>query len=126
MTGCLALRGVLAGTMVLVLTGADANGPVKFAPEEKIIAGMKVLIIAQADFRANDREGNRVQDYRTGDIAGFYFMTNVRIKGNDDPSIRLIDRNLAAADAAPLKAGAASGEYAKPDNPGITRIYFAP
>ena len=114
MTGCWALRGLFAGSIVLVLTGADANLPIRNAPEKKIIAALKVLFTAQIDFRANDREGNWVSDYWTGDIAGLYYMTSAGVKGNKDVPIRLIDPTLAAADAAPLQAGAASGEYAEP------------
>jgi hypothetical protein len=50
---------------------------------------MKVLTSAEADFRANDRDGNGVNDFWTGDIAGLY-------------KYGLIPRELAEADAAPL------------------------
>ena len=117
MTGTSALRGALSGALILVLTGAgvgaeDANGPVNYVPEKKVISALRVLATAQADFRANDRDGNRVQDYWTGDIAGLYYLTSAAVKGNKDAPIKLIAPELAAADAGPLKPGAAGGEYA--------------
>jgi hypothetical protein len=33
---------------------------------------IKMLSSAEADFRANDRDGNGVQDFWTGDVAGLY------------------------------------------------------
>lgn len=50
---------------------------------------LKTLASAQADFRANDRDGNGVNDFWTGDIAGLL-------------QHGLIPRELAAADARPL------------------------
>ncbi len=47
------------------------------------------LTSAEADFRQNDRDGNGIQDFWTGDISGLY-------------ALRLIPRELAEADAAPL------------------------
>ena len=72
---------------------------------------LKTFASAQADFRANDREGNRVNDFWTGDVAGLYCMTNVTTRGNEDLPIKLIELSAAAADAAPLEDGAAGGEY---------------
>lgn len=119
---------VLAWTLFLfTATGPavpDTGGPSRKAvPEKKVIAALKVLAYAMADFRANDRDGNRVQDFWTGDVAGLRYMTSACSKGNDDPPIRLIAADLAAADAAPLRAGDASGEYAAPDSPSRSGFY---
>jgi hypothetical protein len=62
---------------------------------------LKLLSAAEADFRANDRDWNRVNDFWTGDVAGLYYTRpNTSPVG---PEIQLIDRAIAEADAAPLK-----------------------
>ena len=59
--------------------------------------------MAEHDFRANDREGNRVNDFWTADIKGLYTLTNAAIIGNAggnvDSPIKLIELSLALADA---------------------------
>ncbi len=50
---------------------------------------IKTLASAEADFRANDRDGNGVQDFWTADVSGLYSIA------------RLIDREVAEADARP-------------------------
>jgi prepilin-type N-terminal cleavage/methylation domain-containing protein len=71
--------------------------------ERNASTSLKTICVAQHDFRANDREGNRVNDFWTADVKGLYTMTNAAIPGNAggtiDPPIRLIDLSLAAADA---------------------------
>jgi type II secretory pathway pseudopilin PulG len=66
-------------------------------------ASMKTLAVAEADFRANDREGNKLNDFWTGDVKGLYTLTNAAIPGNaggtTDPPIRLIELTVAAADS---------------------------
>jgi hypothetical protein len=62
---------------------------------------LKSITSAEAEFRANDRDGNQVNDYWTGDVAGLYYTRpNTSQVG---PEIRLIERTIAEADAAPLK-----------------------
>ncbi len=63
--------------------------------------------MAQADFRANDRDGNGVRDYWRADVSGLY---TVKTGGVGIPN-KLIDLSLAAADAQPVSAVA---EYANP------------
>lgn len=53
------------------------------------LIALTTLRSAQWDFRENDRDGNGVQDYWTGDIAGLY-------------RFGLIERGVAEADAHPL------------------------
>ena len=67
---------------------------------------MKVRMIsaAQADFRANDRDGNGLNDYWTGDVKSLYTLTSARMDGASkdstiDPPLKLIDLSIAAADA---------------------------
>jgi hypothetical protein len=57
--------------------------------ERNAATNMRALMSAEADFRANDRDRNGVNDFWTGDIAGLY-------------KYGLIERGLAEADVAPL------------------------
>ncbi|HEX7898579.1 MAG TPA: DUF2950 family protein [Planctomycetota bacterium] len=63
-------------------------------------AALKTLASASADFRGNDRDNNKVQDFWTGDVASFYYLTPV---GGTEP-IRLIEKGVADAD--PSRPGA--------------------
>src|SRR6188472_3044327 len=67
--------------------------------ERNAATSLKTVMVAEHDFRANDREGNRVNDFWTGDLKGLYTLTNAAIVGNAggtvDPPIRLIDLSLA-------------------------------
>ena len=64
---------------------------------------LKTLTSAEADFRANDRDGNKVADFWTGDVKGLYTMTSAAVLGNSnsttDPAIKLIELSIATADA---------------------------
>ncbi len=70
--------------------------------ERNASASLKTLATAQADFRANDRDNNKINDFWTGDVAGLYTLVPA---GGKDP-IKLIEVSVAAADAAPLNDGA--------------------
>ena len=59
--------------------------------EREASAALKQIASAEADFRSNDRDGNRVQDFWVGDVVGLYRYG------------RLIDLSLAEADARPLR-----------------------
>ena len=51
----------------------------------------------------NDRDWNHVSDFWTGDVKGLYTMTSAAVSGalggTSDPSIKLIELSIAAADA---------------------------
>ena len=55
--------------------------------------------MGQRDYRANDRDGNKIQDYWREDIAGLYVSNS---NGWASTPMRLIDISIAAADAAPV------------------------
>jgi hypothetical protein len=63
---------------------------------------LTTLASAEADFRGNDRDGNGVDDFWTGDVAGLYYLPAGQ--GATFPELRLIMRKLADADAMPLQA----------------------
>ena len=58
---------------------------------------LKTIASAQADFRANDRDGNQVADFWRGDITGLY-----TVKGTDGQPIKLIELSVTAADDRPV------------------------
>jgi type II secretory pathway pseudopilin PulG len=63
---------------------------------------LKTLVSAEADFRANDRDKNKVNDFWTADVKGLYTMTPAaELEKGDLPKhlpLQLIDRSVAAAD----------------------------
>lgn len=58
-------------------------------------ASLKTLTSAEADFRANDRDDNQVNDFWVGDVSQLYLM-----EARKEP-IKLIEMSVARADAAP-------------------------
>ena len=58
--------------------------------ERLVFTALKNLASAEADFRFNDRDGNRVNDYWTADLSELY-------------RVGLIERGVAEADARPLQ-----------------------
>jgi hypothetical protein len=84
---------------------------------------LKTLSSAEADFRANDRDWNHVNDFWTGDVKGLYTMTSAAEKGAGtsptDPPLRLIEIEVAGADADPTLIPA-GGENMKLQRPHYT------
>ena len=70
--------------------------------ERNASTSLKTLTSAEADFRANDRDWNHVNDFWTGDVKGLYTMTSAAITGNSnsttDAIIKLIELSIASAD----------------------------
>jgi prepilin-type N-terminal cleavage/methylation domain-containing protein len=70
--------------------------------ERNASTSLKTLTSAEADFRANDRDWNHVNDFWTGDVKGLYCMTSAAVIGNAggtvDPPIKLIELSIASAD----------------------------
>jgi len=72
--------------------------------ERNASTSLKTLSSAEADFRANDRDWNHVNDFWTANVSGLYTMTSTAVKGAEanstsDPSIKLIELSVASADA---------------------------
>lgn len=74
------------------------------ANERSAATGLKTLVAAQVDFRSNDRDNNRLQDYWTGDVSGMYRLLDAA--GNP---IKLIELPVAQMDGDPMAAGSAGG-----------------
>ena len=60
-------------------------------------ASLKTIASAEADFRGNDRDGNKVQDFWTRDVAGLYGIVPV----GSTEMIKLIEISVAGSDFAP-------------------------
>ena len=67
-------------------------------------SSLKTLASAEADFRGNDRDGNREQDFWVGDVAGLYFLKPEM----SEERIKLIEVGVAGADDAPRAEHAAA------------------
>ena len=67
----------------------------KSSPERSAAWTLRSLSLAEADFRANDRDNNKINDFWVGDVAGLYALPV-----NGDP-LKLIELSVAAADADP-------------------------
>lgn len=78
--------------------------------ERNASTALKTLTSAEADYRANDRDWNHVNDFWTADVKGLYTMTSAEYPGaGKDPKdvpIKLIDLDVATADADPAVAPA--------------------
>lgn len=70
--------------------------------ERNASTSLKTICVAQADFKTNDRDANKVNDFWTADVKGLYTMTSLTTTGNaggtTDPPLRMIDLSIAAAD----------------------------
>jgi prepilin-type N-terminal cleavage/methylation domain-containing protein len=85
--------------------------------ERNASASLKTLATAEADFRANDRDGNHVNDFWTGDVSNLYAIFPPGAAGNPSAIIKLVELSVGGADAIPLgvvagPAGAAYGSLA--------------
>jgi hypothetical protein len=105
-----ALLKALAALFVLVLVAiAVSFGTVgivcsqRASNERNASTSLKTLASGEADFRANDRDWNHVNDFWTADVKGLYTLTSGAVRGanpasTSDPSIKLIELSIAAAD----------------------------
>jgi len=71
--------------------------------ERNASTSLKTLASAEADFRANDRDWNHVNDFWTFDVRGLYSLTSAAVSGatansTTDPAIKLIELSVASAD----------------------------
>jgi prepilin-type N-terminal cleavage/methylation domain-containing protein len=70
--------------------------------ERNASTSLKTLASAEADFRANDRDGNGVGDFWTGDVKGLYCVANTAggaANISTNPGNKLIEISVASADA---------------------------
>ncbi|HLY75639.1 MAG TPA: hypothetical protein VKU80_16070 [Planctomycetota bacterium] len=90
--------------VILVLLPGMLNVGHRYNGERSSSTTLKTLTSAEADFRANDRDWNRINDFWTADVKGLYTMTSAAVRGAEanstvDPAIKLIELSVASADA---------------------------
>lgn len=69
------------------------------ANERNASASLKTLATAEIDFRSNDRDGNRINDFWTYDVAGLFVLETSGDDGTTfSPMIKLIDPSIAGAE----------------------------
>jgi hypothetical protein len=103
--GGVLLAGVVlaVGAVLLLLLFEPAH---RVSNERNASGALKTIAMAQADFRANDRDGDLKQEYWRADVAGLYA---IKAKGSPD-EIRLIDLSVAQADDRPISDISAYGQ----------------
>jgi prepilin-type N-terminal cleavage/methylation domain-containing protein len=102
--------GIIAVIAAIAIPGLVSAQ--RAAHERNASASLKTVVTANHDFRANDRDGNRVVDFWTGDVAGLSLIVPQVGAGpsptvNYSTAIRLIDLSMAGADAAFAGSGGA-------------------
>lgn len=98
----LALLAIVAVIIILAIPGLVHSR--RAYNERGPSASLKTLATAEIDFRANDRDNNRINDFWTGDVAGLYALISyyydeqkaAMVAGS---MIKLIDGSIACADA---------------------------
>jgi prepilin-type N-terminal cleavage/methylation domain-containing protein len=85
---------VFAIALSLIVVGARSGRHA--SNERSSTSSLKTLASAEADFRGNDRDGNKVQDFWTRDVAGLYGVVPV----GSTEMIKLIELSVAGADFA--------------------------
>ena len=95
-----AMIAIIAITAAIAIPGLLSSQ--RASNERNASTSLKTLTSAEADFRANDRDWNHVNDFWTGDVKGLYTMTSYAVPGNKndstDPAIKLIELSVASAD----------------------------
>ena len=100
----LIVTAIVAGIAGVSIAPLVAGG--RIANERAAVNSLKSITVAEADFRSNDRDGNRVSDFWTADLFGLYGMipitgAEITFPGDSVDSknyIKLLDTPLAAAD----------------------------
>jgi uncharacterized membrane protein YkoI len=98
------VTALAAGVAAVSVAPFLAGG--RLANERAAVNSLKGITVAEADFRSNDRDGNRTMDFWTADLFGLYGMigiTGAAIAYPEDSTdgsncIKLIEPSLAAAD----------------------------
>src|ERR1041384_2779335 len=109
---------IIAIIAAIAITGLLSSQ--RASNERNASTSLKTLSSAEADFRANDRDWNHVNDFWTANVAGLYTMTSSAVTGNTansttDPSIKLIELSVASADTDSVTPPAGH-ETASPSN----------
>jgi hypothetical protein len=104
------MKRLLASAIGLALL-LSCDRPMIDTYERCAVANLKTLTTAQADFRANDRDGDKAENFWVKDVAGLWGL-----QAGGEP-LRLIDRHAAKADRTPGR-GAYPGHADEPPSCG--------
>lgn len=127
-----------AGILVVVVGLAVVIIPMLLSPTCRITyehlapSRLKTLASAEADFRANDRDWNHINDFWTGDVKGLYTMTGssksymFATDATRDTTIKLIELHVAMCDADPrmVPAGGLNQPVEKFGGPRVQEAYW--
>ena len=101
--GCLVTVVVLVIVAAIAIPGLLSSS--RSSNDRNASFTLKTIAAAEADFRGNDRDGNKINDFWTADVKGLYTVTSAAVRGApkegwnaEDPAIRLIELSVAAAD----------------------------
>jgi len=108
----IAIIAVIAAIAIPGLLAAQRS-----SNERNASASLKTITSAQADFRANDRDGNRVNDFWTLDVYALYGLTPITGALAAPPAdnaaatdmVKLIEPSVAGADGLSVSVGAVYG-----------------
>lgn len=89
--GCVLL--LLLGGAIIIIPGI--LGSSRASNHRSAATSLKTLCTAEADFRANDRDWNKVNDFWVGDVSRLYYLES------EGGPIKLIELSVASADGAP-------------------------
>lgn len=68
------------------------------ANERNASASLKTMATAEIDFRSNDRDGNRMNDFWTGNVSGLFTIQTSPDNATWQPMGKFIDLSIAGAD----------------------------
>lgn len=98
------LSAIVTGIAGVSIAPFLAGG--RLGNERAAVTSLKTITTAEADFRSNDRDGNRTMDFWTADLFGLYGMIGITGSSTAVPKdseeataiIKLLEPSLAAAD----------------------------
>lgn len=93
--GIVGFVGVVLIAIVAAIAIPGLVGAQRASNERNAMGTIRSIMTAQADFRANDRDENQIDDYWTGDVFGLYALSS------SGRPVHLIESNVAMADASP-------------------------
>lgn len=83
------------------------------ANERYVIGSLKTIATAEAHFRSNDQDNDRMRDFWTGDVAGLYAIDDTSTGAANPSPIKLIEVAIALADQNPTSGTLTNGNYSK-------------
>lgn len=88
-----AIVALILLVVLIAVPGFLASG--RASNHRNAAASLKTLSSAEADFRSNDRDDNKINDYWVGDVSQLY------LRKGPEGQIRLIELSVAMADGSP-------------------------